>query len=166
MIGRVLVLAGGLAGAVGLSQFPEFSQQYLQRLAGQVDALTEVVEDFDASAQKSGLTREEALAELKGTTFLERRREDLTRTFVRFDQLTADLALLRATGPLERLIMPHRMADRSTLAAAWADFKPAVPVTLDGFIAAAIGFVAGSVLLRLIFGLLLWPFRRNRPSEV
>lgn len=39
MIGRVLALAGGLSGAVGLSQFPEFSQQYLQRLAGQVDAL-------------------------------------------------------------------------------------------------------------------------------
>ena len=27
---KILSLAGGLAGAAGLSQFPEFSQQYLQ----------------------------------------------------------------------------------------------------------------------------------------
>jgi len=31
---RAVTFAGGLAGAVGLSQFPEFSQQYTQRLAG------------------------------------------------------------------------------------------------------------------------------------
>ena len=36
---RTLTLAGALAGAVSLSQFPEFSQQYLQRLSGAVDEL-------------------------------------------------------------------------------------------------------------------------------
>ncbi|MBU0778826.1 MAG: DUF2937 family protein, partial [Alphaproteobacteria bacterium] len=33
---RALALIGGLAGGAALSQYPEFSQQYLQRLAGQV----------------------------------------------------------------------------------------------------------------------------------
>ena len=37
MILRVLAVAAGLAGAGTLSQFPEFSQQYVQRLGGAVD---------------------------------------------------------------------------------------------------------------------------------
>ncbi|NRB05388.1 MAG: DUF2937 family protein, partial [Rhodobacteraceae bacterium] len=47
MLGRAIALAGGLAGGLSLSQFPEFSQQYLQRLGGAVDALAVVVTDFD-----------------------------------------------------------------------------------------------------------------------
>ena len=54
---KILAVAGGLAGAAGLSQYPEFSQQYTQRLAGQVDALGLVVADFEASAlRQSGGT--------------------------------------------------------------------------------------------------------------
>ena len=40
---KILSIVGAVAGAAGLSQFPEFSQQYLQRLAGKVDALGLVV---------------------------------------------------------------------------------------------------------------------------
>ena len=47
MITRTLVLAGGVAGAAILSQFPEYAQQYTQRLGGAVDALGQVVADFD-----------------------------------------------------------------------------------------------------------------------
>ena len=43
MFMRAIAVAGGLAGAAGLSQFPEFSQQYVQRLGGAVDELTAVV---------------------------------------------------------------------------------------------------------------------------
>ena len=50
MILRALTLAGGLTGAAVSSQFPEFSQQYTQRLGGAVDALAVVVADFDAMA--------------------------------------------------------------------------------------------------------------------
>lgn len=161
MIGRVLTLAGGLAGAAALSQFPEFSQQYLQRLAGQVDALTVVVRDFDASAQKNGLSREEALAELQGTAFLDDRRQDLRRTFLRHARLSDNLVALREAGPLERLLMPQRLGDAETLAATWGDFRPAVPVTLDGLAAAGIGFLGGGLALSALFSLLLWPFRRR-----
>ena len=63
MIVRALVLAGGVLGAASVSQFPEFSQQYTQRLGGAVDALGQVVADFDASAAAAGLDREAALYE-------------------------------------------------------------------------------------------------------
>lgn len=162
MFGRILVLAGGLAGATGLSQFPEFSQQYLQRLAGQVDALTIVVRDFDTTASKSGLTRDQALAQLQGTTFLDGRRADMTRAFDRHGRLENDLTILRATGPLERLLLPHRMGDLPTLDSTWSDFKPAIPVTSTGLISAGVGFALGYGLLKLLLGVLAWPFRRRQ----
>ncbi|WP_149139597.1 DUF2937 family protein [Gemmobacter caeruleus] len=159
---RILALAGAVAGGVGLSQFPEFSQQYLQRLAGQVDALSEVVRDFDATATRNLLTREQALADMTGTAFLEDRRSDLTRTFARHDRLSANLADLRAASPLQRLTMPQKLGDGETLAATWADFRPAVPVTTDGLITAGIGFLGGWLVTTGLLGLLAWPFRRRR----
>ena len=157
---RILALAGGLAGGVGLSQFPEFSQQYLQRLAGQVDALSGVVQDFDRSATRNLMTRDQALAEMTGTPFLEDRRADLGATFARHDRISAHLTDLRAASPLARLAMPQKLGDAETLAATWADFRPAVPVTFDGLIAAAIGFVAGWLASSGLLALLAWPIRR------
>lgn len=162
MFGRTLMFAGGIAGAVALSQFPEFSQQYLQRLAGQVDALTAVVADFDSTAARSGLNRDEALDQLQGTPFLEGRQADMTRSFARHARMTQDLALLRAMGPLERLALPHRMSDVATLQATWADFRPAVPVTVEGLACAGIGFAGGMAVLWALLSLLAWPFRRVR----
>ncbi|WP_254684706.1 DUF2937 family protein [Sulfitobacter sp. JL08] len=87
MITRTLVLAGGVASAATLSQFPEYAQQYTQRLGGAVDALGQVVADFDASAAAEGLTREQALAQMTGTAFVERRRDDMQRSFARHARL-------------------------------------------------------------------------------
>lgn len=143
MIIRALSLAGGLAGAAGLSQFPEFSQQYLQRLAGQVDALNIVVADFDASANSAGLSRAAALEELAGSAFLAGRHDDMSRTFNRYDRLSADLGQLRAATPLQRLAMPQRLNDKELLAQTWGDFAPAMPVTTAGAVAAGLGYFFG-----------------------
>ena len=158
----ILMLAGALAGGAGVSQFPEFSQQYLQRLAGQVDALQLVVENFDASAARNGLTREAALGQMTGTAFLADRQTDLRGDFARYDRLGSDLALLRAATPLERLAMPHRLADTATFQATWADYRPAVPVTSDGVIAAGVGAALGWAAVAALLALLAWPFRRLR----
>lgn len=161
MVLKVLSLAGGLAGAAGLSQFPEFSQQYLQRLAGQVDALAEVTAEFDASATEAGLNREEALASMSGTEFLGYRQEDMRRAFTRFDRLSSDLTLLRETGPFERVLLPHRFADTDLLQATWADFQPAMPVTTAGLSTAGAGFFGGWAAIGGLLSLLFAPFRRR-----
>ncbi|GAB1362579.1 hypothetical protein MASR1M32_18150 [Rhodobacter sp.] len=160
MIGRVLALAGGLSGAVGLSQFPEFSQQYLQRLAGQVDALTEVAADFDRSAARSGLTRQAALEALGSEGFPGQHAQDLRSTFARVERLTDTLTLLRLASPYERLMMPHRMADTELLQATWADFAPAVPVTSAGLVCGGLGFLAGWGIIAGLLALVMRPFRR------
>lgn len=158
---RALSLAAGLAGAAALSQFPEFSQQYLQRLGGQAEALARVVAEFDASAAQAGLSREAALDQVSGTAFLTAHQNDMRGLIARSDRARADYALLRAASPLERLALPHRFRDRDTLAAAWADFRLAVPVTPEGGIAAAIGFVLGWGVLRALAALVSRPFRRR-----
>lgn len=157
---KILSLAGGVAGAVTLSQAPEFSQQYMQRLAGQVDALTVVAVDFDRSALASGLGREEALQQMVGTAFLAARQVDMRRTFARHARLSENLLALRAAGPVERLAMPHRLADTETFAATWGDFAPAVPVTVAGALAGGAGFLAGWGILAAVLAGCAWPLRR------
>lgn len=154
----MLRLALALVCAICLSQFPAFSDQYVQRLGGQVDALTRVAQDFDASATEAGLTRDQALTDLGGTTFRDLHQADMVRSFARLEHARADLTMLRLADPLERILLPHRLRDPETLTATWEDFRPAVPVTSAGFMAAGIGFLLGW----LLFGLLLLPFRRQQ----
>jgi hypothetical protein len=159
---RILALAAGVAGAAAFSQYPEFSQQYIQRLAGQVDALTLVVADFDKSAAANNLTRDAALAELQGTAFLTSRRADMQATFDRQQRLSDNLTFLRLAAPMERIAMPHRLADPETFAATWSDFRPALPLTPEGGLTAGIGFLGGYGALSGLIALLFWPFRRRR----
>ncbi len=161
---RLVAILGGVSGAVALSQFPEFSQQYLQRLAGKVDALSVVVADFDASAANNGMNREAALAQMTGSQFDIDHQADLRGTFAQAALLTSNLATLRSASPLARLTMPQRLADPDTLQATWADFKPAIPTTPDGAMTAGIGYVAGWGVAGLLARLVARPFRRRRST--
>ncbi len=159
---RTLTLAGGLAGAVTTSQFPEFSQQYTQRLGGAVDALGQVVADFDASAAASDLTRDAALVQMQGTPFLERRRADMTRSIARYERLSADLEALQYQGPFMRAYNAARLTDTEIARAAWKAYQPAVPVNFAGLVFAGVGFVLGGGAISALVGLLRVPFRRRR----
>ena len=160
---RLMGLAGGMAGALALSQFPEFSQQYLQRLAGKVDALTQVAAEFDASAQQAGLSRDEALQSLSGSTFAGLHQADMRGTFTELARLQSDLTMLREAGPVERTFMPQRFMDPETFSATWGDFRPAVPATTEGIATGAIGYVGGWAAVMVLLSVLTSPFRaRNR----
>lgn len=162
MILRSIAFAGGLAGAATTAQFPEFSQQYQQRLGGAVDALGEVVADFDASAAASDLSRADALAQMQGTPFLERRGQDMARSITRYERLSADLQRLEGQGPFMRAYHVGSFTDTEIAQAAWAAYQPAVPVTFAGLSFAGIGFVLGSLAVSLAAGLLRLPFRRRQ----
>lgn len=159
---RILAILGGVSGAVTLSQFPEFSQQYLQRLAGKVDALTAVAVQFDATAVRNGLDREAALTQMTGTPLLADQQADMRATLSLQAQLAENLTLLRNANPLARMTMPQRMGDLDTLQATYADFRPAVPATTEGAITAGLGYVGGWAVIALIGRLLTRLFRRRR----
>jgi hypothetical protein len=164
---RALSLIGGLTGAAGLSQFPEFSQQYLQRLGGQVDELTRQVVEFDQTALADGMGREEMLQAMAETPLVASQGPMWRRTFARHARLSENLMVLRAASPLERLAMPHRMADPATVQAVWDDFTPAMPLSVAGAASAGTGFVGGWAAFTALFALLIWPFRaRTAPRPV
>src|ERR1700760_4953272 len=97
---RTLAAIGGLGLAALFSQFPEYAQQYEQRLGGAVNELKTIVADFDRDAQKFGLTREEALQHyaVSPDQFLVARGQSMQRTLARYDYLQADLSDLESAG--------------------------------------------------------------------
>lgn len=167
MLGRALTLAGGLAGAATLSQFPEFSQQYVQRLGGAVDELHHFVAEFDADANEVGLTRAAALTDLRqGSAMGAQRAETMAGVILRYQRLSKDLTVLRSAGPFTRAYRMPSLADDEIATAAWADFKPAVPLTMAGGMFAGAGFLIGLCLAGVIMALIRAPFRRKpaRPA--
>jgi len=132
-------LGSGLFGASGAalaSQYPEFIQQYLQRLGGHRDEavrLAATIKDGARSGAEIFLPAIETRAAALSTAL---------------DTLS------RATG-FERLAVFARHINRDIAEATLAAFRPAVPLTLEGLLAATIGLLLGVA----IFGLLAAPFR-------
>ncbi|SEL00410.1 Protein of unknown function [Roseovarius nanhaiticus] len=163
MLGRALTLAGGVAGAAGLSQFPEFSQQYVQRLGGAVDELGRFVAEFDADAAEIGLSRDAALDDLaQGGAMGAQRAETMENVILRYQRLNEDLASLQGAGPFTRAHLLTKQADAEITEAAWDDFQPAVPLTAAGGMFAGVGFFVGLGLFSALLTLLRAPFRRGR----
>ncbi len=159
---RILAMAGGIAGAVALSQFPEFSQQYVQRLSGAADELRAVTLAFDTAARVGGFTREDALAELRGTGFGDQFSDDMRARIYRYERLNADYQALASAAPLQRLARVWRIRDPELVQRTWDDFKPAVPMTTEGLIFAGIGYAGGWLLVTLVLGFLFGRRRLRR----
>ena len=146
----VTIVIGLICGGV-LSQFPEFAQQYEQRLGGAVDELTRMVAEFDASATRAGMDRETALAEYDktGQTFFADRGTDMRNVISRQERLSDHLASLQDQSPLTRVANFASYFDAGIAGRALEAFRPAIPVTIEGLIYAGAGFLIG---LGLSFG--------------
>lgn len=162
---RVLALAAGLCGGVGLSQFPEYSQQYTQRLSGAVDELNRIVVMFDADASRLGMTRQEALTDLaQGGRMGAARAQSMGQVLERHARLSADLASLKTSGIAGKVLNIIIFIDRDVARKTLADFKPAIPVSPEGFGLGGVGFGLGYSVVVIFTALLgrLWR-RRQRP---
>ncbi|MEM7242943.1 MAG: DUF2937 family protein [Pseudomonadota bacterium] len=146
---------------ITLSQFPEYSQQYVQRLGGAADELTKVVEDFDRTAQRSDQTRAQALASMTGTEFLDGRRADMEGTISRQERLSASYDRLKDADAFTRLANIHRFSDSQIGARAWEDYQPAIPITIESG-ALLLGGYVGLYGLLSFFGRMF----RRRPKPM
>lgn len=167
---RSFGLLGGIVLALVLSQFPEYAQQYTQRVGGAVDELKTITAGFDAAATAAGLTRDQALARYESSpdSFLAGQGTSMAASFARYQSLSLTLDEIRNADAWDRFRNLPRYFDSDIGRRTLDDFKPALPVTEEGFLYAAIGFVLGYILASTLWSLLMLPFRmmwrRWRPA--
>jgi hypothetical protein len=164
---RIVAFGLGLLGGVAASQGPEYSQQYRQRLGGTIDELHRILARFDADAQTQGETRDGAILRLRRNAddLASRQGIAMQANVERLGRLESHRQAMVEAGPFSRVALMVRNGDQDVMEAAYQDFEPAVPVTEEGLLSAAIGFVAvwGGVLL--LAGFLRSLFRRPRRRE-
>jgi hypothetical protein len=158
---RALSIIGGLALGFGFAQFPEYAQQYEQRLGGAVDELRIIVDDFDRGAAVFGLSREDALMRyaISPDEFINDRGLSMRMTIARYERLRADLARLQTAGAAERIQLLPRYLDSDVGARALENFEPGVPATGEAVVWGLTGTALGYLIFYPVFGFLTLPFR-------
>lgn len=163
---RIIAFGLGLLGGVTASQGPEFSQQYRQRLGGAIDELRGVISRFEADARANGETQESAIARLRGNPddLASRQGTAMQANVERLGRLEAHRQAMIEAGPFSRIALMVRDGDRDVMEAAYRDFEPALPVSEEGLLSTAIGFIAvwGGILLLAGF---IRSLRRSRRRE-
>ena len=163
---RMIAGIGGLGLAVALSQFPEYAQQYTQRLGGAVDELRVITEDFDRAAAAGGLDRAEALGryEASNDDFLASRGGSMIATFRRYEQLSATLERIQNADAIERFQSLPAYLDTDIGRRTLENYKPAIPVTMEGILYAGGGFILGYLILSGLWRFLAMPFKKRYPA--
>ena len=154
LLDRVLCVAG----ALGLSQAPEFYQQYLQRLGGHLDEAISQLARFQAVAHESGITLGELIATMRAQASapVARLGAVIVETEARVKELRLASDALNGATLWERPWVFFRYVDTDIMAGTWTAFKPAVPVTLEGLVYAGAGMVLALAIYR---GAVAWPVR-------
>jgi hypothetical protein len=158
LLRSTMTMAVGLAGALSLSQAPEFAQQYRQRLGGALEEIQRIVADFDADAAKSGLSRDEAVALHLGAreTLFRDRGLRVRETIARQEVLQSQARWFETLPPSARPLAIIRGYDETLMTGMWRDYEPGLPLTPHGAMWAGAGFLA----LAGLFMLLTAPFAR------
>ena len=149
---RIVVTVTAALGGISASQFPEFAQQYRQRLGGGLDELRQVIADFDADAAKNGLTRQEAVVAYGDSAerFFRDRGMSMQSAISRLQLLEDQQERFESASPFIRPLIVLRSPDRRVASRAWRDFEPAVPVTFAGLVWGGLGLIGGGGLAFLL----------------
>jgi hypothetical protein len=147
LLDRVLCVAGALSFA----QAPEFFQQYLQRLGGHLDEARRVLARFESVAQASGVSLQEliSLTRAQAAKPVANLGDVIAEAQARVASLAEAERALREAGAWSRPWAFFRHVDAEIARAAWEVFKPAVPVTPEGFCYAGAGMLAALGLYQL-----------------
>lgn len=147
LVARLANGAAALLGAGTLSQFPEYYQQYLQRLGGRLDqALVQEARYYQAAAD-AGLTMDEYIARFTTTSdeVIQNEGWIIQAALDDAQNLREALIALTNAGTLERPFTFFQHLDQATLSAAFDSFAPALPLSTEGLAYAAVGMVAGLI---------------------
>ena len=162
MFKNLMPLFAGLMLASGLSQFPEFAQQYTQRVGGAYVELRDIADGFRSDAAANDKTVEQAIAEYYAadSEFFQDRGKSIETILLRETYLAQHYSALTNGDSFSQLIEFTRARDVAIARDTFGIYKPALPLTLVGGAHAGLGFLAGFLLLR--FPAL---FRRKRRKD-
>ncbi len=147
-------------GAISFAQFPQFVQQYLQRLSGHLDEARRIVERYKLAAERAGMEFD---------PYIERFRADPDPVIAEHGYIMAEAVeryefLSRAVEALTQSNMFTRpfvfLANLETDIAwqAWLIFQPGVPTTVEGALYALTGIAIGLI----VYHALKWPVWKIR----
>ncbi len=152
MRGWIYIIAGIIV-ALMLSQFPEFYQQYRQRLGGTLDELNRQVQALDERAANVQMTRYNYVRHLTSNpdTATKQEGEHLTHLLTR--QYDVDVAIkdLDDAKVQEIFIKVIFHLDIKTAEATARDYKPALPLSIEGGLYTLIGFLFGYIFMAFLF---------------
>jgi len=166
---RMLAMLGGLALAVCFSQFPEYAQQYTQRLGGAVDVLRGEVARIDADAAANALSRAQYLERYTSAAdpIFSNDGQNKLELIGRYETLQETLERITGASAMERFNLLPQFFDTEIGGRTLDNYKPAVPVTVEGFLYALFGFLLGYAVVSVIVSVvtLPWRWRRYRPAS-
>ena len=159
MFARRIAVAIGILFALIGTQWPEFSQQYRQRLGGALDELTRAISAFTTEATNESLSVEAAIARLiDNKDPLARERGEAVRDEIaRRARISDALQAMKDAGPMARLWVMIRDYDPQAADGTLQAFEPAVPLGREGWIVGGVGFLLGWCATHLT----AWPVRRH-----
>jgi hypothetical protein len=159
MLIRRLALFFAMISGIVCAQFPEYAQQYRQRLGGALDELDAIIARFDADAAQNGLTEPQGVTQLRQNPdpFVRTRGDQMKDVIARRNKLQEQAQIFAEDGNFKRVWELVTQADPQIAWRAYQSFEPGVPVTMEGFVSALIGFVIGGGLIRLLG----WPIERH-----
>lgn len=166
MFTRVVALLIGLFGALAGTQFPEFAQQYRQRLGGALDALRGELAIFDRQAAALGLDRGGAIRRLAANSdpLAQKRAEAAAELEIRVARIERQATRLERAAPIERLFVFFNDPDREIARQTFSIYEPAIPVTSESVIVGAFSGVVALAIAFLARFTLLLPFRRRKAA--
>jgi hypothetical protein len=149
MIQRIADGVFAIVGAAGLSQFPEFFRQYVQRLGGRFDQAAVQEERIVAAAREHGLATQDYVQRLlaNADTVAQSEGRNVLAALTDAERLRTAYQALVGANPLERPVVWVRHLDDSVARATLDQFVPAIPLSVEAFVYAGIGMLTGLIIL-------------------
>ena len=155
---RWIYLLIGLTGAILMSQFPAFHQQYLQRLGGHVNELRLSVSSLDERAANADLDRYAYVRRLidNADPVVSAEGDALMDMVARYIELSASLKRLSSLPGYAVAGAMVIEVDREIGIATMEEFEPSVTLNLLGIGHALVGFFIGYLGSMGILSLVMW----------
>jgi hypothetical protein len=160
--------AFSIVGAVAFAQFPQFLQQYVQRMGGHISELEGQVGFMSKSAEASSLTLQEYIqkfTESKLDPVFSRQGMIMQNMVDRYNQLSSALNSLQDATIYKKplIFITHLSTDIAH--ETWNTYQPGVPTTLEGLAYAAVGMIFGTLTFLLLKFIIKSIFRKIFPKK-